>query len=189
MKTLVIVTHPNMKKSTINRKFAEEAAKLENVDVHDLYATYPDWNIDVKKEQDMLLDYDRIVFQFPLYWYAAPGLLKLWYDKILAPGYAYGAGGDKVIGKQIIIATSVGSSEEAYTNESYQNYTVASLLRPYQQTAQLLKMHYLEPYMVYNADRITEEALEDALQRYLTHIQDEDLPKVDMYFGDKGVRA
>lgn len=186
MKTLVIVVHPDMERSTINKRFMEEAAKLADVDVHDLYAAYPDWKIDVKKEHALLVQYDRLVLQFPLYWYAAPPLLKLWYDKIMSPGFAYGKGGDKLDGRELVIATSVGSSEDAYTTEGYQKYTVVSLLRPYQATAYLTKMVYLEPYMVYNADRITPEALDKAVQEYVTHITRTDLKPVGVYDGDDG---
>ena len=43
MKTLVIVTHPNLEKSVINKRWIEELQKYpERYSVHDLYASYPD---------------------------------------------------------------------------------------------------------------------------------------------------
>ena len=41
-----------------------------------------------------------IVLQHPLYWYSVPGLLKHWFDKVLARGFAYGAGGRELVGKR-----------------------------------------------------------------------------------------
>lgn len=184
MKVLVFVVHPKMEESFINKRFMNEAAQVPEVDVVDLYALYPDHQIDVKAEQERLLNYDRIVFQFPFYWYSSPSLLKDWFDKVLTPGFAYGRNGSKLEGKEVIVATSVGSKEEAYTPEGYQKYTVPALLRPIQATCMLVKMTYLEPYMVYNADRIEEKELAEATQAYLAHITSDNLRIYGTYEGD-----
>ncbi len=89
MKILVIVTHPKMKTSKVNKHLMTEANRLEQIDILDLYAEYPNCDIDVKKEQERILQYDRVVLQFR-YWYSSPPLLKAWFDRILTPGYAYG---------------------------------------------------------------------------------------------------
>ncbi|MCQ4504376.1 NAD(P)H-dependent oxidoreductase, partial [Vibrio parahaemolyticus] len=44
---------------------------------------YPDWTIDRDIELELLKTHDRIIFQFPLYWYSAPAHLKLWEDTVL----------------------------------------------------------------------------------------------------------
>ena len=55
MKTLVIVTHPKMEESLINKRWVEELKKFpEKYTVHQLYENYPDENIDVKKEQELI---------------------------------------------------------------------------------------------------------------------------------------
>ena len=36
-----------------------------------------------------------VVWQHPLYWYGVPALLKHWFDKVLAYGWAYGEGGTR----------------------------------------------------------------------------------------------
>lgn len=74
--------------------------------VHDLYGTYPNFTIDVEKEQQLLLELERIVFQFPMYWYSSPALLKQWEDDVLALGWAYGTGGTKSYGKELLLAIS-----------------------------------------------------------------------------------
>ena len=72
MKTLVIVAHPNIAKSRVNRRWVEELKKYPEVTVHELYKEYPSGTIDVEREQALLLDHDRIVWQFPFYWYSSP---------------------------------------------------------------------------------------------------------------------
>lgn len=65
MKTLVLVAHPNMGKSRVNKAWIEEAKKYpDQITVHDLYASYPDWRIDVQTEQELAEKHDRIIFQF-----------------------------------------------------------------------------------------------------------------------------
>jgi putative NADPH-quinone reductase len=59
MKTLVILAHPNLASSRINKAWAERVKKEENVYVHDLYANYPDFKINVEFNSIVLF------FNFP----------------------------------------------------------------------------------------------------------------------------
>ena len=75
MKTLVIVTHPTMDESLINKRWVEELNKFpEKYVVHELYKSYPDEILDIKKEQELVEAYDKIIFQFPFYWFSSPSL-------------------------------------------------------------------------------------------------------------------
>lgn len=52
MKTLIIVVHPNLTESVINKKWLDELLKYhEKYTVHQLHKSYPDGNIDVLAEQ------------------------------------------------------------------------------------------------------------------------------------------
>ncbi|PST49908.1 hypothetical protein COO72_00505 [Bifidobacterium callitrichos] len=42
--------------------------------------------VDVVAEQKLVEEHDRIVLQFPPYWYSSPAPLKEWEDKVLAYG-------------------------------------------------------------------------------------------------------
>ena len=39
--------------------------------------------------------HDVVIFQFPLFWYSTPPILKQWQDIVLEYGWAYGEGGTK----------------------------------------------------------------------------------------------
>lgn len=92
MKTLIVVAHPNLNESKINKHWVNRLSGLtDTYTVHDLYATYPDWKIDVCKEQALVEAHDNIVFQFPVYWFSSPPLLKKWLDDVLTYGWAYGS--------------------------------------------------------------------------------------------------
>ncbi|MCM3601789.1 NAD(P)H-dependent oxidoreductase [Robertmurraya korlensis] len=170
MKTLVIVAHPNLESSRVNKRFAEEIEKYENVYVHRLYDVYPDETLDIQREQELLLAHDRIVFQFPFYWYSAPPLLKKWMDHVLAYGWAYGTGGDKLHGKQLIIATSTGGPSMAYTAGGYNQYTMSELLRPFQATSNLIGTKYITPFSVHGVRAYSDEEIKQSAERYAHYI-------------------
>ena len=90
MKTTVLVVHPNIKQSRVNSALAKGAQSVADVEVRYLYDLYPDGKIDAAAEQAVLEKADRIVLQFPMYWYSSPALLKQWLDDVLAYGWAYG---------------------------------------------------------------------------------------------------
>ncbi len=75
-RVLLLYAHPESQDSVANRVLLKPAMQLHNVTVHDLYAHYPDFFIDIPREQALLREHDVIVFQFPLYTYSCPALLK-----------------------------------------------------------------------------------------------------------------
>ena len=88
-KILVLFAHPYPHMSRVNRAMAEAVRDLPHVTVRDLYEIYPDFYIDVKREQALLTTHDVIVMQHPVYWYSCPSLLKEWMDSVLEYGWAY----------------------------------------------------------------------------------------------------
>ncbi|MHC5048843.1 MAG: NAD(P)H-dependent oxidoreductase, partial [Planctomycetota bacterium] len=97
---LVLFAHPAFEKSRVNRRLVGAIEQLEGVTVNDLYESYPDFDVDVEREQELLVAHEVLVLQHPLYWYSAPALLKEWIDLVLEHGWAYGAGGDALLGKK-----------------------------------------------------------------------------------------
>lgn len=84
MKTTIFLFHPDLKESSVNQ------ALIKNIttEVRNIYELYPDENINIKAEQYALLRSDRIVFQFPMYWYSIPPLMKKWFDLVFEHGWA-----------------------------------------------------------------------------------------------------
>ena len=77
---LVLFAHPSIESSRANHVLRQAIEEVPGVRVHDLYATYRDFFIDVAKEQALLLEHRALVFQHPFYWYSCPPLLKEWMD-------------------------------------------------------------------------------------------------------------
>ncbi|MGI9435650.1 MAG: NAD(P)H-dependent oxidoreductase, partial [Geminicoccaceae bacterium] len=143
--------HPGQRFSRANATMTKAASSLKGITFVDLYGDYPRHDIDVEKEQARLLDHDVILFQFPLYWYSTPSLLKEWQDLVLQHGFAYGHEGGKLAGKTLMLAITAGGSDDAYTPNGYQHYPIRAFLTPLEQTARLCKMAFAAPYVLYAA--------------------------------------
>ncbi len=149
LKVLIIYAHPAPHKSEVNRRLAAAVRGMEGVTFHDLYETYPDFLIDVPREQVLLVQHDVIVFQHPFYWYSTPAIMKEWQDLVLEYGFAYGDNGDKLDGKIWVNALTAGGAQSSYAASGYNNFTVRELLAPLEQTARLCKMKFLDPFIIY----------------------------------------
>jgi len=150
-RVIVYHAHPGQRFSRVNSAMVQHARSLAGITVVDLYAEYPRFDINVDREQARLLEHDVLVFQFPLFWYSTPALVKEWQDLVLEHGFAYGAGGDRLAGKRLLLAISAAGPEDAYAPGGYQRHALRSFLRPLEQTAALCRMEFLPPYVIYGA--------------------------------------
>lgn len=115
---LVIVTHPNLETSNINKVWVEELKKYpESFRVHELYKVYPSLEFDILSEQKLLANYDEIIFQFPIHWFSTPFALKKYIDEVFTYGWAFGPEGNQLKGKKISFAVSTGGLEESYNGK------------------------------------------------------------------------
>ncbi|OZG63324.1 NAD(P)H oxidoreductase [Bifidobacterium lemurum] len=164
--TLILAFHPNMNESRVNRRLLEATRGMADVTVRDEYVLYPDFAIDVKAEQRLVEDHDRIVWQFPFYWYSSPALLKQWQDDVLEYGWAYGSTGDKLHGKELMVAVSAGGAGEKYTKDGEFGITVPELLAPMRATANHIGMTWLDPFILPGTLNLSDDELEAAAGRY-----------------------
>src|SRR5690554_2243662 len=147
MKTLVIVAHPNLEQSVVNKRLLEEIKQYPNTyKIHDLHAIYPDGRIDVKREQQLIESHDQIVFQVPIYWFSFPSLLKKWMDEVLTYNWAYGRkNGYKLSGKKVAVAVTAGRDEKSSTG----TYSLEQLTKPFEMTFDYIKASYKGMFAVY----------------------------------------
>lgn len=171
-RVLVLFAHPVLERSRVNRRLLDSIKDLDGVTINDLYEEYPTLNIDVKREQELLLAHDVIVFQHPFYWYSVPAILKEWQDLVLEHGWAYGHGGTQLRGKITFNAISTGGPETAYTKGGYNRFTIRELMAPWDQTAYLCGMRFLAPFAVHAALKVVrDEDTDDCRATYRKLIQ------------------
>jgi glutathione-regulated potassium-efflux system ancillary protein KefG len=152
-KILILFAHPAYKRSKINAALRGAIEALDGVTVHDLYARYPDFLIDVAKEQQLCLDHDVLILQHPFYWYSTPAIITEWLDLVLEHGWAYGTNGSALEGKIFFQALTAGGDSAAYSAMGSNRYTLRELTLPLRATANLCRMHWLPPYAVLGAHR------------------------------------
>jgi len=145
---LILFAHPALHKSRVNQLLLSSVESLSGVTINDLYESYPNFHVNVAREQALLLEHDVIVFQHPFYWYSSPAILKQWQDLVLEYGFAYGKNGTRLHGKLVLTAISTGGPSSAYQRSGYNYFTVRELLAPFEQTARLCGMTYLPPFVV-----------------------------------------
>lgn len=145
---------------------AAAVRELPGVTFHDLYEAYPDYDIDVPAEQARLAAHERIVLQFPLYWYSVPPLVKQWFDLVLEHGWAYGSQGRALEGKVMQVALSAGGREQAYGPGSFNGYSIAQFLAPVEATARLCRMRWAEPFTVMGTHAMQGGDIREAAGRY-----------------------
>lgn len=172
MKTLVNAFHPQLANSRVNRRWLEALEGQADITVNRLYERYPDWSIDVTREQALLREHDRIVFQHPFWWYSTPPLMKKWFDDVLTYSWAYGPGGVALQGKEWVSVISTGGPAESYQSGGYNNYSMSELLKPLQQTANLIGMKFLPPFILHGTVQIGDVEIDASAKSYLAHITD-----------------
>jgi len=159
---LVLFAHPSVHRSQINARLAKRAARHPQVTLVDLYGEYPDYAIDIDREQQRLCEHDVVIFMFPLYWYSTPAILKEWQDLVLEYGFAYGSDGHALSGKYFLCACTAEGPSEAFDASGYNNHSLRSLLRPLEQTASLCRMRYLPPFALFGARSAVQEGRDQA---------------------------
>jgi glutathione-regulated potassium-efflux system ancillary protein KefG len=157
-RVLILLAHPVLERSAVNRRLAAAVTGLEGVTLRDLYERYPTSDIDVAEEQAVLLEHDVVLFQHPFYWYSTPSILKEWQDLVLEHGWAYGKGGDKLRGKLTFNVVSTGGPQQVYQREGRNRFTMREFLAPWDQTAWLCGMNYLAPFVVHGSFRLNTDA-------------------------------
>lgn len=176
----VIAAHPAWRESRVNRLLMEAAQSLPRVQVCDLYSAYPDYSIDVQREQAALAGAKLVVWLHPLQWYSMPALQKLWMDEVLTYGWAYGEGGEALRGKDVWLATTTGGPEASYHPQGYNRYFFDAYLPPYEQSATVCGMRFLPPLVLHGAHTVAREEVLAHVEVFRQRLQDyPDWPEMD----------
>lgn len=156
---LLVHAHPYPDRSRANRALLDSVSGLSGVQVRSLYDRYPDFAIDVAAEQAALAACDALVLQCPLHWYSVPALLKLWFEKVLTDGWAFGRGGEALRGKRCLWAVTTGGDEHAYSDGGIHERPFTDFVPVVEQTVRLCHMQFETPFVVHGAQRLPEHEL------------------------------
>jgi NAD(P)H dehydrogenase (quinone) len=126
--------------------------------------------VDVAAEQEKLLQADLLIFQFPLWWFGLPAILKGWVDRVFAAGLTYGGGrwysNGVFRGKRALLSLTTGGAPSIYSPRGL-NGDMDSLLFPIQHgMLYFLGFDVLPPYIAWAVARSSQPEREDYLRAY-----------------------
>ena len=165
-KISLLFVHPFPHGSKINRLLLDAVRDVPGVEINDLYERYPDFHIDVQREQEILRGVDLLVVQHPFYWYSAPAMFKQWQDTVLEYGFAFGKNGTALHGKDWLSVVTVGQSQTDYLPDGHNRYSVNELLRPFDCSDNHCGMNYLEPIVMHGVARASDAELAEWAESY-----------------------
>lgn len=135
MKTLILIAHPDVMDSSTQQFLIESSSTLNNVTTRFL----TDELFDVNYEQQLLKEHDRIIFQFPMYWYSAPYVLKKWLDSVFDDALLKTGLKDKELG----LVVSLGVSEESFAVGQNEKFSLSEIFKPFEALANKCQMSFL----------------------------------------------
>ncbi len=159
-KVLVLVAHPDIENSVMNKALADAACQVPGVRVMELTPN----PMDAELYRQPVEEAEVIVFQFPLYWMSAPWILKQWSDTVFMTlceqGYTQG--------KKLMTVVTTGAEKESFAPGQKNIHTMTEYLRPYEGQANFAQMGWIEPLIVYgNADaQIAARDLAEGVRNY-----------------------
>lgn len=140
---------------------ADDFVSLHNNDFFDIQAEQlaasqnQTYTPDITREHQLLEDADLIIFQFPLWWYSMPGVLKGYIDRVFSIGWAYG-GKQAMAGKRVLVSMTTGAPEMAWTDDK--RGTIPDIFKHlFIGTFGLCGMIVEDPFIAYSAKRHNEQ--------------------------------
>lgn len=161
----LIHAHPHRDRSIGGRALLEAVRDLPRLAVRSLYDLYPDLSIDVAAERAALESTRLLIWQHPLHWYGVPALLKLWFEVVLAEGWAFGDR-QALAGKDCLWVTTTGGGQDAFAPGGRHGHAFEAFVAPVEQTARFCGMNFLTPIVVYGSHRIEPHELRRHAAQY-----------------------
>lgn len=185
MKTLIILSHPEIEESSSQQYLLHSIPDNHLITIHHLESVYSQTPIDVIAEQKLLASHDRIIFQFPLYWYSSPAMLKKWQDEVLTDDFAYGKNGNQLKNKEFALVLLIGAAKADYQAGGKELYSINELTKPFQAMANKTGMVFLKTFAIHQFAYMTEAEKMTLLinyQLFLTHDTDTSLASRERWF-------
>ncbi len=167
MTTVLLLAHPDFAASRANRALLAGLNDLPGLEVAELYALYPNGQIDFAVERERVLRADRLVLQFPLYWYSTPPLLKHWEDAVLTPlFYLEPDIAASMAGLPVLAAPTTGGVSGSYQPGGATGMTIDELFAPLRATARKCGWLWQAPFALHDVRNLNDAALARAGEDY-----------------------
>lgn len=131
--------------------------------------------LDIQLEQEKLTWADFVLFQFPLWWFSFPAVLKGWVDRVFTPGFVYGGGkwysNGGLKGKRAMLALTTGGTAEMFSEFGIHG-SIDSILYPiHHGILYFAGFEVLPPFVAWEPARLSEQERRDYLQQFAQRLQ------------------
>jgi putative NADPH-quinone reductase len=131
---------------------------------------------EILDEQDKVSRADLLVFQFPLWWYSVPAILKGWADRVLTHGFAYT---DErlfetglLAGKRAMLSLTTGGTAQELEADRQHTGSIEEFLRPFNGgVLAFTGMEVLPPFIAFAPASRSGEGRKDQLREYRGHLE------------------
>jgi NAD(P)H dehydrogenase (quinone) len=141
------------------RNFASvKDADYLKLQIEEMHASEVDgFSVEVEAEIAKIESAELMIWQFPLWWFGLPAILKGWVDRVFAMGRTYGNGRiydtGKFRGKKALLSLTTGGPEAAYLADGF-NGDLDAILRPIQRgMLEFTGFSVLAPQVIYGPVR------------------------------------
>ncbi len=130
---------------------------------------------EIAREQQRLTNADLVIFQFPVWWYSVPAVLKGWFDRVLTHGFAYD---DEhtfdqglLRGKRAMVSLTTGGSADELAADAHRTGMPRDWLRVVEGgTLGFVGMQVLPPFIAFAPGSLHEVSLAAELARWRDHL-------------------
>lgn len=130
---------------------------------------------DIAAEQAKLTRADVLIFQFPVWWFGMPAILKGWADRVFARGYAYLPGRKydtgMFKGKRAMIAATTGTSADTYAPDGIDGDILTVLWPIHNGLLRYTGFDVLPPYLAYMPAREDDATRQRQLNAYRQRLE------------------
>ncbi|MEN9930130.1 MAG: hypothetical protein RL604_377 [Pseudomonadota bacterium] len=129
---------------------------------------------DIQAEIEKLKWCDLLIFNFPMYWFSVPAILKGWIDRVFVSGFCYGGkrfydqGGLK--GKKGLLAFTLGGREHMFGQDKIHG-DMQTMLRPILRGSMAyVGLSVLPPFIGWHVPYISDEDRHTLLEEYRSYL-------------------
>jgi NAD(P)H dehydrogenase (quinone) len=111
-----------------------------------------------------------MVWQFPLWWFGLPAVLKGWVDRVFVMGRVYGGGRvyerGVFAGKRAMLSLTTGGPADAFRRDGF-NGDIDGILRPiHRGMLEFVGFDVMAPHVVYGPARMNDAQRRAELERF-----------------------
>lgn len=130
---------------------------------------------DVHEEQQKVLWCDLIIFQYPLWWFTMPAILKGWVDRVMTRGFAYATGckydNGMLKGRKAMISTTTGTASSLYEPDGIDGDINHILWPVHNGIFRYLGFEVLPPHISWMPARVSPEERKAYLDSYAARMR------------------